>query len=297
MRYVRLSIAALAVGFFALISPGARASATIDFEPPGYLASPSGINLVGQDGWTLPTQESTFFQSASPGVFSGSGNAIGISSDSQFAGLLAGAEFSSISRADFPVAHQLDAAQWTYKFDVCVAPDPSPAAGRGTPFFSTAPRALVQGDPHPTRDFSLGWTWVDNNSRLATFFHGFDAAGNDFEFQFPDTGAGNSGRYLIPGTWYSYEIDISPALNQLMKVQWTPRGTFPDSFFFGGSAYLAGGAASTLPPPDGIRLNDESPTTAVGFDNIIVDVPEPAACLIAFPLAAFLRRRRRAQSA
>lgn len=270
-----------------------HATVSFNFEPPAYSTTTSAGILDSQDGWVAPP--------AQPGVQSSHPFVVtGFFPDTQ-------GQFALVQDRDTPgasrcaadhlnIVHDLTKPLWTYQFDFAMDPDNSNTVspvGVG-PQFSVVPRDPDPGATPTARTFTLSWS-RQGTTRIATNISAYGPDGTPFTAQFPDTAPGQNSGWLSAGTWYTYKMVVNTTTNECISLEWAPRGTTPLTSW--SAFYLGGGATSTLPAPNGIRLGSLSDDTA-GFDNILIDTqfPEPKTLtlLTATSLIGLSRRTTRA---
>jgi hypothetical protein len=277
-----------------LATTTASATVVFDFEPPAYTAG-TLHPLVSQDGWVSPP--------AQPGVTTISPSVVDPSFS--FAAFGNGTQKVAVANTGGPgasrgsaehlnIVHDLTKPLWTYQFDFVMEPDGdssvSTPPGVG-PEFSLVPRDPTPGATPTARTFALSWN-IEQQSRIATNVSAYDATGQPFNEQLFDTGPGQDSGWMSMGLWYTFKIEVNPQTNQFVRLEWAPLGTTTPNTYWTGF-YLAGGATSTLPAPNGIRLSNSSSWLA-GFDNISIDTqtPEPTTAAILLLTATALTRRR-----
>jgi hypothetical protein len=267
-----------------------HATVGFDFEPPAYSTTNFLGSLVPQDGWVFPPAQ-TGVGTSPPSVVSG----FFPQTQGQFAAVSNhGAPGMSRNAAEhLDLVHDLTKPLWTYQFDFAMEPaDTTTASPPGVgPEFSLVPRDPTPGAAPTARTFALSWN-READARIATNISAYDATGQPFTTQLPDTGPGMGSGFMTGFTWYTFKIVVNTSTNECISLEWAPRGTTSNVTWFG--FFLGGGTTSTLPAPNGIRLSSVTNDLA-GFDNILIDTqtPEPTAlAILALTSLICLSRRR-----
>lgn len=267
------------------LASAAHATYYTGFELPQYNASPAGVNLTGQQGWTAsPVAGSLNFN-----VHTYAGNSYGFVQNpvggNQF---IAGLSGTGPARAQIGVG--FSNSTWTVSYDM--------NAG----FNGTLPTAANLGS------FSLNHNTLAANTfqgfiNLLNFnvaanpaagwkseFNVFDAAGVALNNQSPGAFFAN----LKTNNWYRTYVTVDFAAHQILTISIIDLHTGLGSSVNPNGWYLNGGAASTLPLPDALRaFAGGNAGNITGWDNINA-VPAPAGALALAGGLLFAARRRRA---
>jgi len=263
-RHMGQVVCAVAVAAALLAVPtGARAGYTSGFE--ALSASPTGVILTGQDGYTLPS--GTDFN-----VYTYAGNAPGFPANP-----LGGAQFIAgtgpgggvYARAERSVDYST-ASLWTLSFDVAAKylGDPQATPGNNVGSISLQPSASSTSTIALARWSTPGVSWQAD-------YVWYDAAGTSITESVPDPGFQN----LQLDHWYNWATTFDLASNQIVKVSITDLSTNTTASYSPTDRYLQTGSAHSMPDPTAFRFfagGGNPGGNTMAFDNIQIEPPPPS---------------------
>lgn len=276
MRMCALLLPALA------LCSAARADYGTGYEAPVYSGSAAGVVQTGQDGWYNPVAGSNDYS-----VYTYTGNPYGIPANPQGGDQFSGARSSggsAFGRSQRDVSFAAGGL-WKATYDFCGAFNGALPTADNLGSFSLQPSATAAY-------WQTLYTWVDATTarNFDAKYILFDAAGVQQTAAVPGPAWAN----LSLNHWYRQTTLWDFTTNQVVEMSITDLLTGITTTTNPVGAYMAGGAAGTLPQATAIRTftggNDGNITA---WDNVSVEaVPAPASALALLGGLALARRRR-----
>lgn len=227
-------------------------------EAPTYNASPAGVTLTGQDGWTNPLGGSADFK-----AYQYTGNALGlpispfVNVNGGFFGAIHGGG-TAFARAQ----HIIDLSagmQWVLAYDIAAKP------GSNLPAPTVAASTTLQPDTAASAALLHEWSDPTDPTTLKTVLRGFSSAGQPVVVE-----PGGAFSRSNAGQWYRIYVTFDFAKNIVLSVGLLDFTTNTIDMRYPG-LYLTGGLAGGNVLPTGLRLfvgGTGAAGNAAAWDNI-----------------------------
>jgi hypothetical protein len=243
----------------------AAAALNVNFEPPDYQGSPTGIRVTGQQGWYVPPVAGSTDQF----VFTYDGNALGLTpdpnGDTQFVGYRV-TDVNFLGRAQLNYDWSATTV-WTvsYDFTARFAGTPPPADFIGS--FSLQ-------DSNTTRSFIAVNSWGTNTQ--GTMWEADYLVYNPDGTQTQVT-PGPEWRGLPVNHWFRESTSFDFDSNRILSVSITDLNTGNTATVNPTNWYLLGGATGRPPLPTALRffVGGGAPGNIQGYDNLVVESGAP----------------------